>query len=623
MIEHRRFLLNGAAILAAMLVAAGSGAQAGQYSNAYFFGDSLTDVGVFTALPWVGANNHFSTNPGTVWAQNLGAKYGVSVTPAYATNPAANPYTFSPIASGNDFAVGMGRVNLAPTLMAEGVNIPPLSAQVTDLLARGPVDPNALYALSSGHNDVNTQLQDIISATTTPAAAQAAIVTAAGDLVAQVARLRAAGVRNLIVVGIMDLTRTPYGQSQAPADLAQLQTLVSTFNTTLASGLAGQNLLYFDTSRLLDTIMANPAAFGFTNTTDGACANSLGCAAPVGTSGYLFADPKHPSEGGHRIISDWVYSSLEAASNAGLLSLVALKRADAQWRSIDARLQEFENFGYKGQGVFFSSDYASQRYASGGGLPSTDDSGLNFLLGYEKALTDRLFGGVTLARGHAPFDLANNQGSVGYDEWALSAFGAYKIDAFYANALVSYARLDFASTRRIALGPFNTQETGDAAGNRYAAKAQVGYNFAAGNIVHGPLAGLSWARVEVDGFSENSTSVTAMTYGEQTRESLRSRLGWQVAAQTNWFGLRMRPYAQATYDHEHKDDARTYRVGFVGGTSGLDMRTTNLTGGYGTLLAGFNAELSKTVRLGIGASTTVGQPGERLSTATVTLSAPF
>lgn len=620
--RRRRLALKRAAVLASLLVGAGSGAQAGPYSNAYFFGDSLTDVGVFTALPWVGANNHFSTNPGTIWAQNLGAKYGFSVTPAYATDPVNDPYTFTSIASGNDFAVGMSRNNLAPT-DAIAVNIPPASAQVSDFLARGALDPNALYAVSGGHNDVIAQINAFIGGAA-PATVEAAIGTAANDLVAQVTRLQSAGARNVIVVGIMDISKTPYAQTLTAGQLAELQVLVTTFNTTLATALTGKNVLYFDTSRMLGTILANPAAYGFTNTTDAACATfSLGCAAPAGTSGYLFADPKHPSEGGHRIISDWVYSSLEAASNVGLLSLVALKRADAQWRSIDARLQEFENFGYKGQGVFFSADYAFQRYASGGGLPSSDDSGLNFLLGYEKAVTDRLFGGVTLARGHAPFDLANNQGSVSYDEWALSAFGAYKIDAFYANALVSYARLDFASTRRIALGPFNTQETGDAAGNRYAAKAQVGYNFAAGNIVHGPLAGLSWTRVDVDGFSENSTSITAMTYGEQTRESLRSRLGWQVAAQTNWFGVRMRPYAQATYDHEHKDDARTYRVGFVGGTSGMDMQTTNLTGGYGTLLAGFNAELSKTVRLGIGASTTVGQPGERVSTATVTLSAPF
>jgi hypothetical protein len=49
----------------------------------------------------------------------------------------------------------------------------------------------------------------------------------------------------------------------------------------------------------------------------------------------------------------------------------------------------------------------------------------------------------------------------------------------------------------------------------------------------------------------------------------------------------------------------------------------NRTGGYGTLLAGITAELSKTLRLGVGASTTVSQPGARNSALNVTLSAPF
>jgi outer membrane lipase/esterase len=626
MIGHRRLKLNRAVGLAALLIAAGSTARAGQYSNAYFFGDSLTDAGVFAALPGVGTNDHFSTNPGTVWAQKLGARYGLSVTAAYATNPAANPYTFSPIASGNDFAVGMGRVNLAPTLQAEAVNIPSMSAQVTDFLARGAVDPNALYALASGHNDVITQYMALPAngGTTSLADAQAALVTAAGDMAAQVARMRAAGARHLIVVGIMDITKTPFGQSQTPANLAQLQTLVSTYNTALTSALSGQNLLYFDTSRLLDTIVADPAAFGVTNTTDPACNPlSLGCVAPASTTGYLFADPKHPSAIGHRIISDWVYSSLEAAGNVGLLSQVALKRADAQWRAIDGRLQEFENFGFKGRGVFFSSDYASSHRSASAMLPAGDDAGTSFILGYETALSDALFGGVTLSYAHAPFEFSDSQGTVRYDEWALSAFGAYKFGAFYANALASYSRLDFATARRIALGVFNTQETGDTAGNRFAVKGQVGYNFTNGDVVHGPLAGLSWTRVDVDAFREMSDSITAMTYGEQTRESLRSRLGWQVATQTDWFGTRVRPYVQLTYDYEHTSDERSYQVGFVGGTSGLDMPTSNLTGGYGTVLAGVNAEITKSMRLGVGASTTISQPGERLSAVTVTLSAPF
>ena len=114
-----------------------------------------------------------------------------------------------------------------------------------------------------------------------------------------------------------------------------------------------------------------------------------------------------------------------------------------------------------------------------------------------------------------------------------------------------------------------------------------------------------------------------MTFGDQTRQSLRSRLGWQVAAETVWAETKVRPYAQLTYDYEHKKDQRTYSAGFVGGVGALQMETANQTGGYGTLLAGVTAELSNNMRLGVGASTTFSQPGARNSAINVTLSAPF
>jgi outer membrane lipase/esterase len=337
----------------------------------------------------------------------------------------------------------------------------------------------------------------------------------------------------------------------------------------------------------------------------------------------MFADPVHWSTSLHQVVSDWVHSSLEGASRVGLLSQVPMGRSGAQWRSIDGRLREFQNFGYQGQGFFVTGDYASSHQDATGGLPSAKGAGGSFVLGYEQALSADLFAGATLGYGNAPFDLGNHLGTVKYDEWALSAFVAHKFGDFYANALATYSWLDYESTRHLHLGPFSTSERGDTRGGQFGAKAQVGYNFVVGNLLHGPLAGLAWEQVKVDGFSEQSGSATAMSFGEQTRESLRSRLGWQVAAETVWSGAQVRPYAQLTYDYEHRKDERTYSAGFVGGNNALLLPTANQTGGYGTLLAGVDAKLSRTLRLGVGASTTIDQPGQRNSAINVTLGAPF
>ncbi len=604
--------------IATLLVSLVSAAQAGSYSNIYFYGDSLTDSGVYRPI-LSNTYDHFSTNPGKVWSQNLGAYYSFTVSPAYAAQANTNSVVFSSIASGNNFATGSARINL-PTTTTPPALIPPVSAQVTDMLARGPLDSRSLYAISGGHNDVFAQ----ISAGSN-AAAVAGIITAANDLTTQVTRLQSAGARHLMVIGIMDMTKTPIASMSANVpDPLLLGNLVSSFNASLESGLAGKNLLYFNTGKMLNTVIANPAAYGFTNVTDAATSESLGHTPDPGKeTGYLFADIRHPSAQFHEIMSDWIYSSLEGASRVGLMSQVPLGRSGAQWRSIDGRFNEFQNFGYKGQGFFVTGDYASSQKDAYVGMPSVDGSGGSLVMGYEKAVSEQLFAGVTLGYGNVPFDLGNNQGTVKYNEWALSAFASHKLGAFYANGLATYSWLDYESKRNIPLGPFNTSEQGDTRGNQLGVKGQVGYNFSLGNIIHGPLVGLAWERVSVNGFSEKSNSVTAMTFGDQNRESLRSRLGWQIAAETRLAEVKVRPYAQLSYDYEHKKDERTYSAGFVGGNSAMEMLTANRTGGYGTLLAGISAELSQGIRLGVGGSTTISQPGAKNSAINITLSTPF
>ncbi len=615
----------GRAGLSGLLLATALGhAQAGNYSGTYFFGDSLSDSGTFASL--VGANAKFTTNPGTVWTDNLGANYGQLVRSAYTANPLPG-YALN--STGNNFAIGGARVSGQPgvlngALSAWALSLPPVSSQVSAFLARGALDSGALYGLWAGANDVFTQAGAIGVGLPVPAAI-GNMATAGSEMVNQVTRLQAAGARNMIVIGVPDIGATPYGAAQGVAGAALLSTLTSTYNTTLSSGLAGKNLLYFDGAKLFSAILASPARYGFSNTTLPACgaASALGCVPGAAATGALFADGVHPSSAAHRVISDWVYSSLEGAGQMGVLSRIPLARSGVRWRAMDGRVQEFQNFGYRGQGVFVTADYAPGKLDAALGQPSADGASSSLLVGYERAISDTLFAGATLGYGKTPVDLGNNQGKVDYDEWALSGFVSHKIGSFYANALLSYAWLDFDSKRNVALGVFSTTEKGSSHGSQYGGKLQVGYNFTAGNVVHGPLAAVSWERVGVDAFSEQSAAPTAMRYGKQVRESLRSRIGWQLAASDVWSGMTVHPYSQLTYDYEHKKDERTYGAGFVGGASELSMPLANRTGGYGRFLAGINAEVSRAVFLGVEASTTFSQPGANSSALSATLSTRF
>ena len=58
-----------------------AGTAVAQFSNTYFFGDSLTDNGSYKPVlpPGTGL---FTTNPGPVWAQLIAEHYGFAAVPA-------------------------------------------------------------------------------------------------------------------------------------------------------------------------------------------------------------------------------------------------------------------------------------------------------------------------------------------------------------------------------------------------------------------------------------------------------------------------------------------------------------------------------------------------------------
>ena len=300
--------------------------------------------------------------------------------------------------------------------------------------------------------------------------------------------------------------------------------------------------------------------------------------------------------------------------------MLPLNRYSAKWLTIDNQLQKFQNFDSMGQEFFIGGNYDRHTTNSSPGLPSTQSNGGDAVVGYQKVFGEKLLGGLTLGYYHAPFSLGNNQGSIKYNELTFTAFASYKFGAIYTNFLANYSNLNFTSSRNIVLGPFNSVENGKTNGKQFGGRGQLGYNFTINKLIHGPLVGLMWERINTNGFSEISSSVTAMTFGDQTRESLRSKIGWQITGETDVLRVKIYPYIQSTYDYEHKQDNRFYSAGFVNGVSSMSIPTSNKTGGYGTLQAGINIELNKIISIGISGLTTISQPGAQNSSINTMLS---
>jgi outer membrane lipase/esterase len=287
----RKFLLT---LLAACLCA--GCAQAALFTQFVVFGDSLSDNGnAFigtngaTPAPPLYTVGRFTDGPDTIPAGTPGGLWH-EVLAGLISEPVATPF----LAGGSNFAVGGAKI-----LPGDPV-IPSLAQQVGLALAAsgGHADPNALYVFWGGANDLYGAVE---TPGQTPGGVAATETAMVNSLVSDIELLDAAGARNFLWLNLPQLATTPRGMGDPlNAALAQASTQFRTDvanETALLTQTLGVRIADVDIYGLYQSILANPAAFGYTNVTTPA----QGLA--VNPDQYLFWDlPSHPTTTGHRLI---------------------------------------------------------------------------------------------------------------------------------------------------------------------------------------------------------------------------------------------------------------------------------------------------------------------------------
>lgn len=320
----------GAVALAAAMGWAGV-ASASQYSGLYVFGDSLSDTGnVYLATgglepvspPY--SKGRFSN--GNLWVQDVAASLGLGpVTPS--------------LAGGNDFAVGGAQTGATDANVYTNANpfqqASDLTAQLKSYNARGlSAQPNALYSLWIGSNDVDALIAAVAAGKLTAAQVPQDIGQAMGNIAAVVSGLAADGMKTLLALNVPDLSKTPdsiAATGGSPTALAGIQALSAEFDLALQQTLDqlatadGFKLTLIDTFSSIDAIVANKSAYGLTNVT-GSCYTGGFTAAQPGTvcanpNQYLFWDGLHPTAAGHQLTADAVLAQVPEPGSFGLLAI--------------------------------------------------------------------------------------------------------------------------------------------------------------------------------------------------------------------------------------------------------------------------------------------------------------
>jgi phospholipase/lecithinase/hemolysin len=300
-----RIRVLGACAALALLVASPALAAMSDYNNLIVFGDSLVDggnVSVFTG----------GTTPNPAQGYWNGRFANGPVASDYLNLAVEGAFSSPSLLGGDNYSWGGARAR------DDSAGVPDVAAQVSSYLAAvgGLADPNSLYLINAGGNDVF----DILNG----APSSATITAAVTAIVTQVSVLQAAGAQHFLVAGVGNVGATPgailAGPAAEAAGLAASQALTNALFAALPSGVAT-----LDVIALFNAVNANPPAYGLPlglNVTN-ACLGS-GTPVPGGPpvcNDYAFFDNTHPTT---QVASVLGYGLINAVPEPGTASLLAL-----------------------------------------------------------------------------------------------------------------------------------------------------------------------------------------------------------------------------------------------------------------------------------------------------------
>jgi outer membrane autotransporter protein len=200
------------------------------------------------------------------------------------------------------------------------------------------------------------------------------------------------------------------------------------------------------------------------------------------------------------------------------------------------------------------------------------------LAGIDGKIGGRAVIGALFAYDNAAVTLGGDGSHATIESYTGGLYGAWHQDGFYANSLAAYTRNHYSSQRDIAIPGFPGAASGSTNGNQYTANLDGGYDWhVTSHITAGPLAGVQYVHLDVNGFNDSGAGAADLGIGSQVMNSLQSRVGGRVdfhLATTASSSFAAELYA--AWQHEYLDGSRAIGAGFEGaGLAPFSVQTSS------------------------------------------------
>jgi outer membrane autotransporter protein len=152
-------------------------------------------------------------------------------------------------------------------------------------------------------------------------------------------------------------------------------------------------------------------------------------------------------------------------------------------------------------------------------------------------------------------------------------------------------------------------------GHAWSAGASTGLTLRAGNLVYGPIVGVSYTNVVVDPYTESGEPLVIQSVAQQNLDSLVGRAGLQANVAGTLGGFSIRPHWMLAVEREFLDARREVDTSFLSAGLPITDQVRGFTGTYGRLGVGAVADLGRALSATVDFQATFGRGnGEDQST---------
>ncbi|MBI2516663.1 MAG: autotransporter domain-containing protein [Opitutae bacterium] len=544
------------------------------FTSTFFFGDSLSDSGnTFTLTgspPAPYFNGRFSNGP----------TYAEYLVPTLQKHTTAAPT----VTTNLNFAFGGATAapgSLVPNLGLQlGMFSGPASAGGRALTPKS----TDLFVVLAGANDVLNYL----GSTPTPSGAgvEAAANTAANAVKGAVSTLLTAGAKNILVMNLPDISKTPRfttGSAAAAASLAQNGSFA--FNSTLRGGLGAMNLgadvrlTLVDLGALLNTILANSSRLGFTVTNQEVVGILSSGGNPGDINGYVFWDGIHPTTKTHALLASALNETLNpefVLGTAATQSTALLMVADLAADTVDSRLDQIRGSTARHHADgFIGYNYKEGGRDADGYMSKFDYKASVLTAGFDVAVTKVVTVGFAFSAEDVSANLKPAAGSFKVKGQTGTAFMQWKNDGpVFLELSGSYGSNDFRKiTRATALGGLTT--TGRTDAKVVAGSAKIGASFDVDRAHLTPFVGLRFVHADLDGYTESGVGGLNFSYDDQSAKSFTALVGLSADWRTHLGDMPIVIGVSGVYQNDMEDNGQR----ITGRLADTFATTTGITAG--------------------------------------------